>query len=124
MSDLFVMPSENKYGIESWKNLFSAADAAWGLVELTYLDDRKFASDDLIDLVTVGPKVITEVIKAAGTSKDLGKEATDLTEGEKAELTALFGDKIKNPAYMKIFRGLADVADGISEAINPANPTD
>lgn len=124
MSDLFVMPSENKYGIESFKNLVAAANSVYDLFEITYLDDRKFGTDDLVDLIGAGPVTITNIIQAANTAKDLGKEGSDLTEAEKSELVSLAGARFRNPAYSKIFRGVADMADGISELINPANPTD
>ena len=83
MSDLFVMPAENKYGIESFKNLVAAANSVYDLFEVTYLDDRKFGTDDLVDLISAGPVTITNIILAANTAKDLGKEGADLNEAEK-----------------------------------------
>ena len=124
MSALFVMSADNKYGIESYKNLVAAANAVYDLFEVTYLDDRKFGTDDLVDLISAGPVAITKIIQAANTAKDLGKEGADLTEAEKEEIVGLVGARFSNPAYQKLFRGVADVADGISELINSSNPTD
>ena len=118
------MSADNKYGIESYKNLVAAANAVYDLFEVTYLDDRKFGTDDLVDLISAGPVAITKIIQAANTAKDLGKEGADLTEAEKEEIVGLVGARFSNPAYQKLFRGVADVADGISELINSSNPTD
>lgn len=124
MSDLFVMPSADKYGIEAWKNLIAAANSLYDLVDAIYLDDYDFKSDDLIDLVGRGPETATRIIAAAKTANQLDDEAGDFTESEKTELVTLAGERFQKPAYAKILRGVADIADGVSELINPANPTD
>lgn len=124
MSTFYSVLGDGKFGIDSIRNGINAANSVYDLFEAVYLDDKKFSNDDIFDLIGKGPAVVQAVIKAAGTAKDIGKEALDLSEAEKAQIMQLSGSRINKPGYVKILRGVLDIVDGVGELKNPDNPVD
>lgn len=120
---MYVPPPKGKYGIDSTRKVVEAGNSLYDLVAATYLDDRQFKQDDLLELISQGPAVATKVIAAAGSFGNVDEEIQDLDEGEKLELASLVGARFKHPGYSKIIKGLFEIVDGISEITNPENPT-
>ena len=118
-----ILQENGQYGIEGLTSAIDAANSVYDLVDVVYLDDKKFTSDDLIDLVGQGPTTIQKIVKAANLAKQFDEEITDLSEAEKEALQAKAGEWLKSPGYQKILKGVLEMVDGISELQNPNNPT-
>jgi len=112
-----------QYGIESLEKVVDAANDMYDLVDLTYGDDKKWGQDDWLDVIGKGPSAIQSVIRAANEKDNLDEEILDLSEVEKATLVSRAGERINKPGYLKVFRGILEIVDGISELKNPDNPT-
>ena len=113
---------DGKYGTEALEAVGDASVAIYDLVAAAYLDDRRVTIDDAIDAALLGPKVLNTVQAAIAQGQMIGKEVTDLSEGEKERLRDKYGSKLNSPAFNKIFNGLLEVIDGASELANADNP--
>lgn len=122
--EVLLTNQDGKYGTEAWEKSLTAANGAYHLFELIYLDDRKLTGEDTIDLINVGPKFVTSVVEAAKVANQLDEEASDFSEAEKAKLLTLAGVNIQKPGYQKILKGILEIVDGIAEIGNPDNPID
>lgn len=111
-----------QYGIDSLQKVVVAANRTYDLFDAVYLDDKKLAADDITDVITLGPNVVSSVVEAAKGFNQVDEEITDLSEAEKSVLITLAGDRIHKPAYIKILKGLLDITDGVSELVNAENP--
>lgn len=114
---------DGQYGTEAWEKLIAAGNNSYNLFDLVYLDDRKITSEDAIDAIAVGPKVVTSIIEAARSANQLDEEAGDFSEAEKGKLLAKMGQNVNKPGYIKILKGIMEIVDGISEIHNQNNPT-
>lgn len=112
-----ALEEEKTYSIDGLKAVGDAAIGLYDGFELIYLDDRKIDSSDLLDLVAIGPSLVSKISKAVSLARQLDKELTDLDESEKAELGQLFASRVTSPGFQKIFNGILQIVDGISEAV-------
>jgi hypothetical protein len=113
---------DGQYGTEALEAVGDAALAIYDLVDAVYLDDGVLNASDLVDAALIGPKVVSAVTTAIESGSMVGKEATDLSEAEKARLQLKYGDRIQNPGFNKIFKGVLQIVDGASELIGEGNP--
>ena len=106
-----------KYGIGEIIEVFDAADELVGLYDAVIGDDKKVNLKDIPALLTKGPSAAKAVLAAVQGGELIPKQLTDLDEEEKQELYAKFGEKIHDIRYQKVFQGIVQIADGLTEII-------
>ena len=111
-----------QYGIDALESVFETGNAIFDGYAAVYADDGKINADDLPDAFRIGPPLYAAVSKLASKASMLDEQVTDLSEGEKARLVDIAGDRIESPGYRKIIRGLLEVVDGASEIGKPRQP--
>ena len=117
-----IISANGQYGIEGLEALIDTGVAVQRGYQLVIADDGKVDVNDAPDLFIFGPPLFGALARVAAKRKDLGKEAIDLSEAEKARLNERAGGQLHKPAFQKILRGLLDMTDGVTELTNPENP--
>ena len=111
------MQTVKSYGIEETIDVFDAVDKSIQLYKAVYGDDKKINADDVPDLISNGPAWAIATMKAIQGGDKIPYELSDLNEEEKQVLYARFGEKVNDPRYQKVFKGLLEVSDGIIEIV-------
>lgn len=119
---LQTSPNNGAYGIGALTKIVDSANKLWDLTKAVYMDDKKITGEDFADIIALSPGVVSSIVSASKEFHLVDNEITDLSETEKNTLLALIGNRIENPSYMKIVKGLLDITDGISELVNSENP--
>lgn len=112
------------YGISTLLGVTGIANSFYDLYDRVLLDDGKVTFEDASDLLLLGPAIFRQVQEVAKNADQLGKEITDLSEGEKVRLVDAAGARVDNPSYLKIYDGILNIIDGIAELGKDANPVD
>lgn len=123
MRDIFAAETtDGAYGIDALTKVAALGNTFYDLVDRTYLDDKKFALDDLFDISVIGPTLVAQAQDFAIVAGQIDEEILDLSEAEKATLRNLAAERIEDPSYRKIVSGLLELIDGVSEKMNKTNP--
>ena len=109
--------TENKYGIKETLEVFEATDQLVELYDAVIGDDGNVNAKDIPALLTKGPSAANAVLTAVQGGDLIPKELTNLNEQEKEQIMLAFGDKVHDVRYQKVFRGIVQIADGLTEII-------
>ena len=115
---------DGDYGISTLLGVTNLANSIYDLYERVIGDDGKITLEDASDFLVLGPGLFRGASEVAKGADQLGKEVTDLSEGEKARLLSAAGTRLKNPSYLKIYDGVLNIIDGLAELAKESNPVD
>jgi hypothetical protein len=116
-----IPATDGKFGTDGIMAAVDLANTIYdGYSDVT--EDGKVDVNDSFVLFSIGPRLLSAGKKLYEHRADIDDELTDLSEGEKTRIVTRAGQRIEDPAYVKILRGALDITDGVSELAGKGGP--